>query len=186
MRAGADPFQKQFSLATAQSIGKRAGFAELRIVIIGIRAMSARLRDPKCRLDLGESGLRLRGVIGAPRKDHHRSALIAGAPRPVERNPIARQFLQRRAIGRDRLLEPRRPAFPLAERQERTAEIVLSRRPSERDPVARQFLQRRAKGRDRLLEPRRPALPLAASIPPKSCSNLVGSSRGRSSDSVRR
>ena len=90
-----------------------------------------------------------------------RDALIAEARRPVERNPFARPFLQRRAIGRDRLLEPRRPALPLAERQERIAEIVLRRRPMERDPLARPFLQRRAKGLDRLLKPRRPALPLA-------------------------
>ena len=79
----------------------------------------------------------------------------------MERNPLARLFLQRRAIGRHRLLQPRRPALPLAERRERIAEIVLRRRPVERNPLARALLQRRAIGRDRLLEPRRPALPLA-------------------------
>src|SRR3954464_11829084 len=35
----------------------------------------------------------------------------------------------RRAVGGDRLLQPRRPALPLAERRERVAEIVLRRRP---------------------------------------------------------
>ena len=40
------------------------------------------------------------------------------------RNPLACVFLQRRAKGRDRLLEPRRPVLPLAERQERTARLI--------------------------------------------------------------
>ena len=70
-------------------------------------------------------------------------------------------FLQRLAIGRDRLLELRRPALPLAEPLERIAEIVLRRRPVERHALARPFLQRLAIGRDRLLKLRRPALPLA-------------------------
>ena len=89
-----------------------------------------------------------------------RIAEIVLRRRPVERNPLARPFLQRRAIGRHRLLQPRRPALPLPERLERIAEIVLRRRPVERNPLARPFLQRRAIGRHRLLEPRRPALPL--------------------------
>ena len=60
---------------------------------------------------------------------------------------LARHLLQRRAIGRHRLLEPRRPALPLAEPIERVAEIALRRRPVERHAFARPFLQRRAIGR---------------------------------------
>ena len=99
------------------------------------------------------------------RLDHQKDEDVAESARDrapfLERNPLAGPLLQRRAIGRDRLLEPRRPALPLAERRERKAEIVLRRRPVERNPLARPFLQRRAIGLNRLLEPRRPALPLA-------------------------
>jgi hypothetical protein len=56
-----------------------------------------------------------------------RSAEIVLRRRPVERNPLARLLLQRRTIGRDRLLEPRRPALPLAERLKRIAEIAVGR-----------------------------------------------------------
>ena len=35
--------------------------------------------------------------------------------RPIQRNPLARPFLQRLAIGRDRLLQPLRAALPLAQ-----------------------------------------------------------------------
>ena len=57
--------------------------------------------------------------------------------RPVERHAFARPFLQSRAVGRDRLLEPRRPALPPPERLERSAEIVLRPRPLERHAFAR-------------------------------------------------
>jgi hypothetical protein len=40
---------------------------------------------------------------------------------------IARHFLQRLAIGRDRLRELPRPALPLAENPKRSAEIHLRR-----------------------------------------------------------
>jgi hypothetical protein len=63
----------------------------------------------------------------------------------------ARARIQRLAIGRDRLLEPRRATFVLAERLKRIAEIVLRRGPLERYALARIFLQRLAIGRDRLL-----------------------------------
>jgi hypothetical protein len=63
------------------------------------------------------------------------------------------------AEGGDRLLQPRRPALPLAELFQRIAEVHLRRRPAERIPLARSLRQRRAIGRHRLLEPRRPALP---------------------------
>ena len=57
------------------------------------------------------------------RRARKRIAEIVLRHRPVERNPLARPLLQRRAIGRDRLLEPCRPALPLAERRERIAKI---------------------------------------------------------------
>ena len=48
---------------------------------------------------------------------------------PIERHARAGIFLQGFAIGSDGLLEPRRPALPLAERCERSAEIHLGRGP---------------------------------------------------------
>ena len=42
-----------------------------------------------------------------------------------ERHALAGAFLQRRPVGRDRLLQPRRPALALAERLERVAEVLL-------------------------------------------------------------
>jgi hypothetical protein len=100
--------------------------------------------------------------------------------RPVERHAFARPFLQRRAVGRDRLLKARRPALPLTEREERVAEIVLRRRPVERRVFARPFLQRRAVGRDRLVKARRPALCV------ESEHSSRGSSAMRRSPTVRR
>ena len=48
------------------------------------------------------------------------------------RSRVLRKNFQRRAVGGDRLLEPRRPALPLAKALERSAEIVLRLRPVER------------------------------------------------------
>jgi hypothetical protein len=42
----------------------------------------------------------------------------------LERDTLARQFLQRRAVGCDRLLKPRRPTLAVAKCEERIAEIV--------------------------------------------------------------
>ena len=80
---------------------------------------------------------------------------------PLERHALAGIFLQGLAIGGDGLLEPRRPALPLAERSERIAEIVLGHGPVERHALAGIFLQGLAIGGDRLFEPRRAAFPLA-------------------------
>src|SRR5207302_792374 len=80
--------------------------------------------------------------------------------RPVERHPVARTLLERRAVGGDRLLETRRPALPRPEPRERIAEVVLGRRPVERHPTASPFRERRAEGGDRLLQTHRPPLPL--------------------------
>ena len=52
---------------------------------------------------------------------------------PVERHVLAGCFLQRLAIGRNRLLQPRRTALPLPTRNERVAEIVLRRRHDAQD-----------------------------------------------------
>jgi hypothetical protein len=64
---------------------------------------------------------------------------------------FAGPFLQCRAIGRDRLLQTRRPVLPLPERLERIAQIHLRPRPLEWRALAGPFLQRGAIGRDRLL-----------------------------------
>jgi Histidine kinase-, DNA gyrase B-, and HSP90-like ATPase len=48
------------------------------------------------------------------------------------RHAIAGPFLQRRPVGGDRLLQPRRPALARRERHERSAAIVLRRGPVER------------------------------------------------------
>ena len=78
--------------------------------------------------------------------------------RPQKWDALADMFLQRRAIGGDGLLEPRRPALARAKGLKRIAEIVLRLRPTERDALAGIFLQRRAIGGDGLIKPRRPAL----------------------------
>jgi hypothetical protein len=79
---------------------------------------------------------------------------------PGERRALASVFLERIAKRRNRLLKPRRPAFALAEPDERTAEIGLGRRPVKRHALTGAFLERGAKRGDRLLKPRRPALAL--------------------------
>jgi hypothetical protein len=93
-------------------------------------------------------------------KPRERIAQIVLRHRPSERRMLARIFLQRLAIGRDRLLELPRPALPLPKPRERIAQIALRRRPFERRVFARLFLQRLAIGRHRLLEAPRPALAL--------------------------
>jgi len=50
---------------------------------------------------------------------------------PIERHPIARPFLERRAEGRDRLGWMCRAALPLTQPEECGAEVVLRRRPVE-------------------------------------------------------
>ena len=68
---------------------------------------------------------------------------------PVERHALARPFLQRVAIGRDRLLQPRRAALALAERRQRIAEIVLRHGPVERHALARHQIEQRPSTLDR-------------------------------------
>ena len=50
----------------------------------------------------------------APRGSQRNAEIVLGHG-PVERHALAGLFLQRRAIGGDRLLEPRRPALALSE-----------------------------------------------------------------------
>ena len=57
---------------------------------------------------------------------------IVLGPGPIERHALAGIFRQRFAIGFDGLLEPRRPAPPLAEHSERIAEIQLGGGPIKR------------------------------------------------------
>jgi hypothetical protein len=66
-------------------------------------------------------------------KRRERIAEIVLRPRPFEWNPLARELLQRQAMGLNCLLEPRWSALALAERAKRETEIVLSRRPIERN-----------------------------------------------------
>ena len=109
-------------------------------------------------------------VAEEPVRGQNRPAAVGqsiqlGAVNPqAGQRPLARFVFERNArraglelgrAGRDRLLEPRRPALPLPEPKERAAKIVLGHRPVERNPLARHLLQRRTIGRDRLLEPRR-------------------------------
>ena len=89
----------------------------------------------------------------------------------MERNTLACPFLQRLAIGHNRLLELPRPALPLPKHPERSAEIHLRQRPIERNTLARPFLQRLAIGQNRLLELPRPALPLPET--PKRIAEIV-------------
>src|ERR1700730_3589300 len=93
-----------------QTVEDHAGFEQACFVI---RCKSGGTRDFKCRLDLPKSCLGHRCVFFAIRKLHHRDALIADARGPIEREALARPFLQRLAIGRDRLLEPLRPVLAL-------------------------------------------------------------------------
>ena len=108
--------------------------------------------------DLVQGRLRLGGIAAPFRQYQERHSLVAKAHCPVERHKLARVFRQRRAVGRDRLLQPRRPALARTQRQERAAEVVLRHGPVERHPFGRVFPQRRAVSRDRLLQPPRPAL----------------------------
>src|SRR5215469_11763030 len=61
-------------------------------------------------------------------------------------------FLERLAVGSDRLVEPRRAALAFPETLKREAEVVLRHRPVERHPLARPFLERLAVGSDRIIE----------------------------------
>jgi hypothetical protein len=61
-------------------------------------------------------------VGDAPRK---RVAEVVLRHRPVERHLLARPFLQRLAVGGDRLLQPHRPARAFPEPHKRVAEVVL-------------------------------------------------------------
>ena len=70
------------------------------------------------------------------------------------------EFLQRRAIGGDRRLQLRRPAFTLPKGRKRVAQVVLHHGPIERDAFAGPHLQSSAIGGDRFLKLRRPVLAL--------------------------
>ena len=61
---------------------------------------------------------------------------------PFERNTFAGQFVQGLAKRGDGLVEPRRPALPLAERCERNAETALGVGPLERRAYAGRHIQR--------------------------------------------
>ena len=67
----------------------------------------------------------------------------------MERRTLARYFLQRIAMGGNRLLELCRPALSLPEGLQGFAQKALGRGPLERRTLARYFLQRIAMGGNR-------------------------------------
>ena len=67
--------------------------------------------------------------FGTVSQTHQRNPLFANASGPFERAALARIFSERLAIGGDRVLELRNPAFPLAEDSQVVAEIVPHPRP---------------------------------------------------------
>jgi hypothetical protein len=123
--------------------------------------IAAVARRRESRLDLLNRQLRHPGIAAPFREQHQGDTLIAGALGPLERHALAGIFLQGLAKGGNGLLEPRRPALPLAEHSERVAEIRLGLGPLEPHALAGPFLQGLAIGGKGLIEPRRPALPLA-------------------------
>ena len=80
---------------------------------------------------------------------------------PLERHPLAGPLLERRPVGRHRLLEPFAAALPLAQAPKGGAEVVLRHGPVERHPLAGPLLECGPVGHHRLLEPFAAALPLA-------------------------
>jgi hypothetical protein len=84
---------------------------------------------------------------------------------------LRRLFLQRLAIGRDRLLQPPRPGLTLPELRKCKSEIILRGRPLVRRALTRHFLQRFTIGRDRLLE--LPRLALTLPKPPERKAEIV-------------
>src|SRR5262249_55193220 len=112
----------------------------------------------KCRIDLAERGLSDGGVPPPLDEEHQRNAFVPKTHGPVERHSLARPFLQRLAIGGDRLLQPCTALLARAERLQRIAEIALRHGPVERHTLARAFFQRVAIGGDGLFELRLSAL----------------------------
>jgi hypothetical protein len=68
----------------------------------------------------------------------------------VERDSLARPFLERRVIGLNRLFEASRPPLPLAYPPKCETNVVMRTRPLERNPFVRPFLQRCAISLDRV------------------------------------
>ena len=87
-------------------------------------------------------------------------------PRPVERHAFARPFLQRRPIGRNRLLKPRRPALSLPERQSAAPRlfcvIAQSRGSRNLSPAAGDALRRSMASRNAEFSPNSSPRPLRA------------------------
>src|SRR2546430_77958 len=111
-------------------------------------------------IDLAERSPRHGGVLPPLGKEHQSETLIAKSPGPVERVTLGGVFLQRFAIGGDRLFELRRSALTLPETGKRIAQIALGLRPVERHSFLGLLLQRLAVGGDGLFQPCRSALAL--------------------------
>src|SRR5262245_33584962 len=122
------------------------------------RRIAAIARRFKRRIDLSERDLAHGGVLPPFGKDHQHDTLVAKAQGPIEWHALARVFLQRLAIGDDRLFELRRPALALPEERKRTAQTVLGHGPIEWHALKGTFLQRPAIRRDALFHLGRPAL----------------------------
>jgi hypothetical protein len=71
-------------------------------------------------------------VSGTLSEKHKSLALVSGARGPNEWHALAGRLLQCLAKGGDGLLQPRRPALPLAQSSKSTAEIVLGPCPYKR------------------------------------------------------
>src|SRR5262245_23655891 len=106
------------------------------LVVSGKWGMPGRLHQVTGSLDLCDRGLRHRSIDSTLGEEYQRFALTARGDCPIDRLALAGPFLQRVAIGGDRLLEPGSAALARAERLKRVAEIVLRYRPLERHALA--------------------------------------------------
>ncbi len=96
---------------------------KLFFIIGRVWRMAAIAHRLECCIDLAERDLG-HGCVPPPLGEkHQRNAFIPKTQGPLEWHALARHFLQRLAIGRDRLLQSRRAAFARAERLQRSAEI---------------------------------------------------------------
>src|SRR5262249_29785359 len=125
---------------------------QLPFIIRCVWRMAAITHGFKRSIDLVECGLGHGGIPPPLGEEYQRNASIPKTRGPLQRHALARPFLQRLAIGRRRLLQPRRAALALTERLQRSAEIVLRHAPLQRHALAGLFLQRVAISHDGLFE----------------------------------
>jgi hypothetical protein len=80
--------------------------------------------DVEGRAGMGFRAVELGGVGGLVEEGDLGDGEVGLRHGPVQRHPVARALLQRRAIGGHRFLQPRCAAFALAEGPERDGQIV--------------------------------------------------------------